>query len=46
MRTVPGLGGVPGPGVCIPACTETDPPVDRMTDTRKNITFTNFVCGR
>ena len=29
--------GVPGPG--IPACTEADPPVDRMTDTCKNITF-------
>ena len=27
----------PGPGT---------PPVDRMTDTCKNITFANFVCGR
>ena len=41
-------GSVPR-GLCswgngIPACTEADPPVDRMTDTCKNITFINFVC--
>ena len=29
------------------ACWDTTPPpVDRMTDTCKNITFANFVCGR
>ena len=43
------LGGghplVPG-GVCIPACNGADPPMDRMTDTCKNISFANFVCGR
>ena len=32
---VPGLGGVPGPEGCIPACTEADTlPVDRILDTR------------
>ena len=48
---VPCPGGVSGPGGClvhgstwsggvIPACTEADPPpVDRMTDRCKNITF-------
>ena len=30
----------------IPACTEADSPIDRMTDTCKNITFANFVCER
>ena len=41
-------GGVPASGPrCIPACNGADPsPVDRMTDTCKNITFANFVCGR
>ena len=29
-----------------PACTEADPPVNRMTDRCKNIAFANFVCGR
>ena len=32
-------GGCLVPGGGIPACTEADPPVDRMTDTCKNITF-------
>ena len=27
-------------------CGRAHPPVDRMTDTCKNITFANFVCGR
>ena len=31
-------GGLPGLGG-IPACTEADPPVNRMTDTSKNITL-------
>ena len=51
--------GVPGPGVpvlggClvwgggIPACTEADPPVNRMTDRCKNITLsqTSFAGGK
>ena len=51
LRGVSGLGGSgPGGGVWsrrgIPACTEADPPVNRMTDRCKNITFANFVCGR
>ena len=30
---VPGPRGIPAPGECgIPACTEADPPVNRMTD--------------
>ena len=34
-------------GGCIPVCTEADtPPVDRMTDRCKNITFANYVCER
>ena len=38
------LRGVCYYGVCIPACTEADtPPVNRMTDRCKNITFA-FVC--
>ena len=40
---------LPGGCVCIPASTEADtppPPVNRMTDRCKNITFANFVCGR
>ena len=28
------------------ALRQTPPPVNRMTDRRKNITFANFVCGR
>ena len=43
-------GGVPasGPGGCASqhALGQTLPPVDRMTDMCKNITFANFVCGR
>ena len=33
-RGVPALGGLPAPGelVGIPACTEVDPPVNKMTD--------------
>ena len=44
-RGVPGPGEVPRPGgglvqgSGIPACTEVDPPVNRMTDRCKNITF-------
>ena len=44
--------GVPGPvgiwfwgDLCIPACNGADPPVNRITDTCKNITFANFVAG-
>ena len=38
---------VPGPGDGIPACTEADPPVNRMTDRCKNITLpqTSFAGG-
>ena len=32
-------GGMSAPGGCIPACTEADPPVNRITDACKNITF-------
>ena len=32
-------GGVYGPGGGIPACTEADPPVNRITHTSKNITL-------
>ena len=51
------LGGVYFPGdVCFGGCLLPEgvvsqhalrqtPPVDRMTDTCKNITFANFVCG-
>ena len=45
-----------GPGGCLPlvrwgylsqhAVGQTSPPVNRMTDRCKNITFTNFVCGQ
>ena len=46
-----------GPGGCLPLVPGDGgahssmhwgrhPPVDRMTDTCKNITFTNFICGR
>ena len=45
-------GWVPGPGGClvlggIPACTEADPPVNKMTDRCKNITLpqTSFAGG-
>ena len=31
--------GVSAPGGLLPACTEADPPVDRMTHMCKNITF-------
>ena len=50
--SAPGRGSAPSgglpPGVsAIPACTEADPPpVNRMTDRCKDITFANFVCGR
>ena len=40
---VPGPRGVTGPGGGIPACTEADPPVDRMTDRCKNITFATLL---
>ena len=33
-------------GVCIPACNGADTPPCGQTDTRENITFANFVCGR
>ena len=33
------LGGVSAPGGGIPACTEADPPVSRITDACKKITF-------
>ena len=36
-------GDVCSGGVYIPACTEADPPVNRITDTCKNITLPNFV---
>ena len=42
-------GGVSATGgVGIPACTETDPPVNRMTDRCKNITLpqTSFAGGK
>ena len=45
-------GGVPAHGWSawgggIPACTEADnPPVDRITDACKNITFSQLRCGR
>ena len=45
--------GVPGTGGClvlggggIPACTEADPPVNRITDACKNITLPQLCCGR
>ena len=42
--------GVPAQGVYLPmwgTCPGNPPPtVDRMTDTCKNITLANFVCGR
>ena len=43
----PGLGlDTPLAGhVTCKACWDTPPPVDRITDTCKNITFANFVCG-
>ena len=43
---VPGPGGLGGGG--IPACTEADPPVNRMTDRCKNITLpqTSFAGGK
>ena len=49
---LPGGGSVcPGGGLlwggCIPACTEgRHPPVNRMTDRCKNITFANFAGGK
>ena len=33
-------------GWCIPACNGTDPPVNRITDTCKNITLPQLRCGR
>ena len=43
----PGEGCVSAPGGCIPACTEGDPPVNRMTNRCKNIILpqTSFGCG-
>ena len=35
-----------GVGAGIPACTEADPPVDRITDACKNITLAQLHCGR
>ena len=44
---VPGPGGVSGPGGWCPSMhSGRPPPVNRMTDRCKNITFANFVCGR
>ena len=41
------LGGPgPGGGGGIPACTEADPPVNRITDACKNITLSQLCCGR
>ena len=37
---------VPGAGGGIPACTEVDPPVDRITDACENITLPQLGCGR
>ena len=52
-RGVSALGGVGSRGVSahggggIPACTEADTlPVDRITDTCKNITLAQLRCGR
>ena len=46
LEGVPGVGGgvylALGEGCTCPGTL----PVDRMTDTCKNITFANFVCGR
>ena len=47
VHGLPGMGGAwsqRGGGGGIPACTEADLPVNRMTDRCKNITFANFVC--
>ena len=33
-------------GVCIPACTEADPLLDRKTDTCQSITLAQIRCGR
>ena len=38
-RGVSALGGLLPGGSGIPACTEADPPVNRITDTSKNITL-------
>ena len=40
-------GGLPlvQGGVCIPACTEAEPPLDRMTDRCKNIIFATSFAG-
>ena len=40
-----GLLLVPGGG-CIPACNGVDHPVNRITDTCKNITLPQLRCGR
>ena len=39
------LGGVPALGGGIPACTEADPPFNRITDACKNITLPQLRCG-
>ena len=39
-------GRSPPGGGYIPACTEADPPVNRMTDACKNITLPQLRCGR
>ena len=39
-------GGVPGYIVLTHCMLGYTPPVNRMTDKCKNITFANFVCGR
>ena len=39
--------GIPPPGTCCKACWDTTPPwTEWLIDRCKNITFTNFVCGR
>ena len=46
-RGVCSRGSAPGGEVCVPQhALGQIPPVNRMTDRCKNITFTNFVCGR
>ena len=42
----PPLGRHPQARVWTPPWADTPPPMNRMTDRCKNITFANFVCGR
>ena len=37
---------IPGGGGGIPACTEAEPPVNRITDGCENITMPQLRCGR